>query len=127
MRKWFTAFILVAALLGGAFGVGAHEGEGSCPMSNMPDCCKKAQSANSTPEVSLARLCCNLNCSEPGSGGSDASFSLLPQPGTAPEAIVMPSAAPHNATAVSSRYARLTPSHGFTPPHISQLSLPHLD
>ncbi|HKB68632.1 MAG TPA: hypothetical protein VKC61_22410 [Pyrinomonadaceae bacterium] len=123
MRKWFTAFILVAALLGGAFGVGAHEGEGSCPMSNMPDCCKKAQSANSTPEVSLARLCCNLNCSEPGSGGSNASSSFSPQPGTAPESIVMPSVAPHNATAVSSRYAGFTLSQVSSPKYIQHLAL----
>lgn len=29
MRKWLTAFLLVAAMLGGAVGIGAHEGEGS--------------------------------------------------------------------------------------------------
>jgi len=37
MRKWLTAFALIAAMLGGAVGAGAHEGEGS--MANMPDCC----------------------------------------------------------------------------------------
>src|SRR2546423_2115905 len=89
MRQWFTALILVACVLGGAAGVGAHEGEGNCPMTNMPDCCKKAQSGRNTPEVSMARLCCNLNCSEPGSSGSNAS-SFSPQPGDAPNLMLMP-------------------------------------
>jgi hypothetical protein len=88
MRKWFTAIVLVAAMVGSVVGVGAHEREGSCPMSNMPDCCKKAQSANSTPEVSMARLCCNLNCSEPGSSGSNTSASFSSQPGSVPVAVL---------------------------------------
>jgi hypothetical protein len=92
MRKWVTSSFLVLALLGGAVGVGAHQSEGSCPMSNLPDCCKKAQSASNTPEVSMARLCCNLNCSEPGSGGSNISSSFSAPQGIAPGSAVMPSA-----------------------------------
>src|SRR5260370_4412214 len=80
-------------MLGGAVGVGAHQGEGSCPMSNLPDCCKKAQSASNTPEVSMARLCCNLNCSEPGSSGTSSSSTVSPQQGTAPNTAILPSAA----------------------------------
>jgi hypothetical protein len=49
-------------------------------MANMPDCCKKAQSGSNTRGVSIARLCCNLNCSEPGSSGSSSS-SISPQQG----------------------------------------------
>jgi hypothetical protein len=123
MKKWVTAFILVTAMLGGAVGVGAHEGEGSCPMSNMTDCCKKAQSANNTPEVSMARLCCNLNCSEPGSGGSNASSSFSPQPGIAPNSVTVPSVAPYNAIAVSSRYAGSTLSQVSSPKYIQHLAL----
>jgi hypothetical protein len=112
MRKWLTAFVLVGAMLGGAVGVGAHEGEGSCPMTNMPDCCKNAQSATNTPEVSMARLCCNLNCSEPGSGGSNASAGFSPQPGNAQNSVDMPSVAPYNGIALSSRYTNSTlPQH----------------
>ena len=54
MRKWLTAFALIAAMLGGAVGAGAHEGEGS--MANMPDCCKKAQSSSSQCKTSSSRL-----------------------------------------------------------------------
>jgi hypothetical protein len=122
MRKWFTAFVLLAAMLGGAVGVGAHEGEGSCPMTNMPDCCKKAHSANNTPGVSMARLCCNLNCSEPGSSGSNASSSFSPQPGVAPNSAVMPSVAPYNSLALSSSY-NSTPSQDSNPKYIQHLAL----
>src|SRR5713101_4659070 len=106
MRKWFTALTLVAAMLGGAVGVGAHRGEGSCPMSNLPDCCKKAQSASSAPEVSMARLCCNLNCSEPGSRGTNISSSISPQQGAAPNTAILPSAVPFNGVTLLGRYAQ---------------------
>jgi hypothetical protein len=69
-------------MLTAAVGVGAHQQEGSCPMSNLPDCCKKARSH--APEASMARLCCNLNCSEPGSTGDSSSSSFSAQQGTAP-------------------------------------------
>jgi hypothetical protein len=125
MSKWFTAFVLVAALLGGAVGLGAHEGEGegSCPMTNVPDCCKKAQSASNTPEVSMARLCCNLNCSEPGSSGSNASSSFSPQPGIAPNSAVIPGVAPCNSLALSSRYVNSTPQQDSSPKYIQHLAL----
>ena len=74
VRKWLTSVALSLVMLTSVVGVGAHQQEGSCPMSNVPDCCKKAQSHG--PEASMARLCCNLNCSEPGSSGnSSSSFS----------------------------------------------------
>ena len=122
MRKWLTSFILVAAMLGGAAGVGAHEGEGSCPMTNMPDCCKKAQSANDTPEVSMARLCCNLNCSEPRSGTSSSS-SPAPQPGTPTNALVIPSAAPFNEVMLSRCNTPSFNSHDSSPKYIQHLAL----
>jgi hypothetical protein len=90
MRKWFTSLFLVAAMLGGVFGAGAHQGEGSCPLSNLPDCCKKAHSSSNATEVSMARLCCNLNCSEPGSGGGSASSSFSLQQVAAPLSVVIP-------------------------------------
>ena len=73
IRKWLTSGALMIVMLTAALGVGAHEQEGSCPMSNVPDCCKKARSHG--PEAAMARLCCNLNCSEPGSTGSSNSSS----------------------------------------------------
>jgi hypothetical protein len=76
MRKWLTSFFLIAAMAIGVVGIGAHQQEGSCPMSNLPDCCKRAQSTEKSPAGSMARLCCKLNCSEPGSGGGSSSSNL---------------------------------------------------
>jgi len=44
----------------------------------------------------MARLCCNLNCSEPGSGDSNSSSSFSPQPGITPIAVVIPNSAQLN-------------------------------
>jgi hypothetical protein len=121
MRNWLAVFILVFAMFGGVVGAGAHEGEGS--IANMPDCCKKAQSASSAPQVAMARLCCNLNCSEPGSSGSNASSSFSPQPGIAPNSAVMPAVAAFNATAQLSRYARSLHPGDSNPKYIQHLAL----
>ena len=123
MRKWLTAFALVAAMLGGAFGAGAHEGEGSCPITNMPDCCKKAHSPSNSSEASMARLCCNLNCSEPGSSGSNTSPSFSPQPGIAPITAVMPNAAPFDGSKLLDRYAQSPYLHDSSPKYIQHLAL----
>src|SRR5262249_54014699 len=67
-------------MLTAAAGVGAHQHEGWCPMSKLPDCCKKARSNDRG--ASIARVCCNLNCSEPGSTANSSSSSFSPQSGT---------------------------------------------
>jgi len=121
MRNWLSVFILLFAMFGGVVGVGAHEGEGS--MANMPDCCKKAQSASHASEVAMARLCCNLNCSEPGSSGSNASSSFSPQPGIAPSSAVMPAVAAFNGTAQLSRYAPSLHPSDSNPKYIQHLAL----
>jgi len=110
-------------MLGGAVGVGAHRGEGSCPMSNLPDCCKKAQSASSAPEVSMARLCCNLNCSEPGSSGTNISSSISPQQGAAPNTAILPSAVPFNGVTLLGRYAQTPNPQDSSPKYIQHLAL----
>lgn len=61
-------------------------------MTKLPDCCKKAHSVSNTPEVSMARLCCNLNCSEPGSGGTSTSSSFLSSQGITQVSVVIPHA-----------------------------------
>jgi hypothetical protein len=78
-------------MLIGAVGVGAHQQEGSCPMSKLPDCCKKARGHG--PEAAMARLCCNLNCSEPGSTGNSSSLNFSAPQGAAPNTPVALSAA----------------------------------
>jgi hypothetical protein len=74
-------------MLTSVVGAGAHQQEGSCPMSNLPDCCKKARSHG--PEASMARLCCNLNCSEPGSTGSSSSRFSMQQLSSADTAVIL--------------------------------------
>jgi hypothetical protein len=122
MLKWFTAFALVATLMGGAVGIGAHEQEGSCPLTNLPDCCRKAHSTSNTPEVSMARLCCNLNCSEPGSSGSNSSSNFSPQPSTALVALTIPKASPVNRIPVG-RFAKSLHLEGSSPKYIQHLAL----
>jgi hypothetical protein len=123
MRKWLTALTLLAAMVGGAIGVGAHEGEGACPITNMPDCCKKAQSPGNSSEASMARLCCNLNCSEPGSSGSNTSSSFSPQQGIAPNAAVVPNAAPFSNAAQLSGYSQSFLANDSSPKYIQHLAL----
>jgi hypothetical protein len=118
MRKWLTAFLLVAAMLGGALGVGAHEGEGS--MAGMPDCCKKAQSASGSPQVSMARLCCNLNCSEPG---STSSFSFSTQQPIAPQGAVLPTALSFRSIRSLGRYSQAPHPGDSNPKYIQHLAL----
>src|ERR1044072_57388 len=83
MRNRFVLCGLIAAMLMSVVGVGAQERQGSCPLTNLPDCCKKALSTGTGPQVSIARLCCNLNCSEPGNTGSSLS-SVFPTPQNVP-------------------------------------------
>ena len=80
---------LIATMLISVVGVGAHQHEGSCPLTNLPDCCKKARLRSKAPETSMARLCCNLNCSEPGSSGGSVSVQFSsPQGATSSSAVV---------------------------------------
>jgi hypothetical protein len=44
--------------------------------SGMMDCCKKALEQNDSPHVTAARLCCTMNCSEPGSTSGNTSLSF---------------------------------------------------
>src|SRR5207253_2072765 len=119
-KKWLTAFILMmATMLGGAIGVGVHGDEGS--MANMPDCCKKAQSASNAPQAAMARLCCNLNCSEPGSTGTNNASSFSPQQGLAANVGVMPDAAPLNGAVLLNRQSRSPHRQDSNPKYIQHL------
>src|SRR5882762_3836763 len=64
-------------------GIPMHSNQQECSMPEMAgmDRCKKAAQAESlTPEVSTARLCCALNCSQSGTTGSTG--PQLPRPST---------------------------------------------
>ena len=63
---------LLFALAGGVLaGMPLHSGNMN---SRMMSCCKKAKSKEQTPQASIARLCCALNCTE---------SMPTPSPGTA--------------------------------------------
>ncbi|MEP6742654.1 MAG: hypothetical protein ABJB61_09160, partial [bacterium] len=69
MKTRLTSLVLLLVLGGGAFGMPMHSNEQSCPMGGPMgdmDCCKAALMKNQTPQVTTARLCCALNCSQDG-------------------------------------------------------------
>jgi hypothetical protein len=122
MRKWFTTLVLLAAMLGGVVGIGAHQGKSSCPLNNVPDCCKKARSSSKAPEVSMARLCCNLNCSEPGGNAGSVSPNFSAQQGSTPFPAAVPQSLVFRWVALNShqRFADLPDSN---PKYIQHLAL----
>ncbi len=68
MKKRCASLVLLLMLGGSAFaGIPLHSGERGCNMTmEGMDCCKAALMQSETPEVAAARLCCALNCSQPG-------------------------------------------------------------
>ena len=96
MVKWLTSFFLLAVMAGSAVtGMPLHSGEKECHMTGMMDCCAKARMSGDRPEVRAARLCCALNCTEPGTTMPGGSYVVSPQPAVALHgAAVPPSAAP---------------------------------
>src|SRR5258707_8420754 len=74
MVKRLTNLLLILTVASSAaVGMPLHSNEQECNMPGMAgmDCCKKAAQAESLkPENSTARLCCALNCSQPGTTGS---------------------------------------------------------
>lgn len=122
VRKWFICLGLIIALASGVVGISAHESDGDCPMGNMPDCCRKAHSAGNSPEVSIARLCCNLNCSEPGSGGNANASSFSSQPGSVPTVAIVSSVIPVIQTYFSLHHRINSPNES-SPKYIQHLAL----
>jgi len=91
------ASLSLVLMIGGSVfgGFPMHSNEKECSMPEMAgmDCCKKAAQAEKlTPEVSTARLCCALNCSQSGTTGP--SGSRLPRPSSQAVAIDFSSAQP---------------------------------
>jgi hypothetical protein len=112
MKTRVTSLVLVLILSGSTFaGIPWQFGEHSCgmdhPIGGM-DCCKAALMESQTPQASVARLCCALNCSKEGTSPTEgAKFS--PQSQLA--ILIYPAVLPiHLVTAALSR--RFGPSHG---------------
>ncbi len=116
MTKWCTTIVLLAAMTGGTLaGVPTHSGEHNCPMSRMSDCCEKARMKGDAPQVSTARLCCALNCTEPGTTGHSGTINVTPP--------VAP-AVNHAAVPASWDVARSKPQRGHPAPGHLQHSSP---
>lgn len=81
------ASLTLVLMLGGSVlaGVPIHSGSSE---SGMMDCCKKALKQNDSPSIAAARLCCAMNCNEPGStsGNTSQTFS---QTGSEPSPIIV--------------------------------------
>lgn len=121
MAKWLTSFFLLAVLAASALaGIPMHSGEKECGMGDMAgqmDCCAMARMKSDKPEVRAARLCCALNCTEPGT---------TPLPGSSYKAsqqlaVVLQSALVPPSAFLSSPG---TLSHAYSPPGLRQSSKP---
>ena len=94
MQKWLTTFFLLAVMTGSVVtGMPLHSGEKKCPMAAM-DCCAKAQQKADKPEVKAARVCCALNCNEPGTTTPTSSFKVSPQLAVIINSVLVPRTSP---------------------------------
>ena len=119
MTKWLTSFLLVLTLGSGVLaGTPVHSSAGE---SGMMDCCKKALEQNESPHVAAARLCCAMNCNEPGSTTSSPGQAFT-QTGLepSPSVVLLPPAS--NYKPLNVRYAE-TGSSSSKPAYILNLAL----
>lgn len=76
MAKWLTSFVLVVTLAGSALaGFPMHAGERDAGMAS---CCKAARAQDGSPATMSAKLCCAVNCSEPGPTAPAGAGNLSP-------------------------------------------------
>jgi len=121
MRKRGVCLIIIMILIGGTVGVSAADG--SWAAGNMPACCKKAKATGTAPEVSMARICCKLNCSEPGSSGSNGASNLSRNQGTTSTTAIVPVATNFSRAALRSLQSQLSQSRNSNPKYIKHLAL----
>ena len=127
MKKRLTSLVLVLMLGGSAFaGIPWQFGEHSCGMDHSMggmDCCKAALMQSQTPQASVARLCCALNCSKEGTPPTSG-VKLSPQLQLAISVYPAIPLALLTAQALSRRFG---PSHGpptdSNPAYIRNLAL----
>src|SRR5258705_1310737 len=123
-----ASLALVLVIGGSVFaGIPLHSNEQECGMPGMAgmDCCKMAIQAESlTPEVSTARLCCALNCSQSGTTGLTESW--LPRPSASQATAIHPASvqpvvgSPH--LSLRSSWAESPPPYS-NPAYIRHLAL----
>ena len=86
MTKRIASLTLVLMLGGSVLaGVPMHSGSSE---SGMMDCCKKALEQNDSPHVAAARLCCAMNCNEPGSTSNNNTSRNFSQTGSEPTPLI---------------------------------------
>lgn len=117
--------MLMAAMLGGVMtGIHAHVGEHSCPMAGIADdCCATAREQGGTPEISAARLCCALNCPEPGTTVPTDTFKISPPASSVLHTGAIPSAAATSHLMLSPLYKASSPPTESHPAYIRHLAL----
>ena len=75
--RGITALILSVALAGGTLaGIPMHTAPPGC--CGMAHCCETAQNADDSPETVAAKVCCAVDCQQPGAVTSVSSFQPLP-------------------------------------------------
>jgi hypothetical protein len=123
MVKCFTSLVMIAILGGSVIaGVPMHVGEQGCSMGEMMDCCELARQQSDTPSVASARLCCAINCSQPGTlmpggvGRIPLPAAVIPHPAT------MQLFVPFQSSALHSRETQSF-AQGSSPPYIRYLAL----
>ena len=121
MLKRALGLAVISVLVSGA--IGARADYGFWAEANMPLCCKKARSSANMREVSIARLCCKLNCSEPASGGSSTATNLSNNPGTPAATAIIPAATNVSSFALRYLHLQVTHSHDSNPKYIQHLAL----
>jgi len=121
MRERALSFIITIALASGAVGMSAAEG--TWATANMPLCCKTARSTGTAPQVSMARLCCKLNCSEPGSGGSTNASNLSSNQGPISVSAIIPTPTHISKFAIRNLHGQANHSHDSNPRYIQHLAL----
>ena len=118
MRKWFTSLVLLAALTGSVTaGVPMHAGMNE----EMMGCCKAALAHDDSPATSAARLCCALNCPEPGT-----TSATVPQTGSVTTTVMiaaLPQVVSHNLNPTFINYSVLPRSTNLQPTYILNLAL----
>lgn len=125
MRKCFTVLVLIAAIAGSALaGIHRSPGEHKCPMMGMSDCCETAAQHTGAPQVTAARLCCTLNCTEPGTTGPTGVFNLSPSLPLMLHAGAVPPAATNSPYgALPHSYPSPSPPQDSHPAYIRHLAL----
>jgi hypothetical protein len=90
--------------------------------SGMMDCCKHALEQNGSPRVAAARLCCAMNCSEPGSTSSNTSPTFS-QTASEPGPLIVANLSTRSDLKALRAHSKATTSASLKPAYILNLAL----